>query len=165
MCSTNVAPKRTSAREERLHVDGLRVGRLARSAEQVALARVDARREHELELLLCLEALGHHDRSPSRGEIPQRGEDLRRGLVGDRVLDEREVDLHDVERHEAQEAQPGVAGPDVVGGDPDAERATGLEPASQPGEVLDLLALGELEDDPLRRAGPGGRAGGTGPGR
>ena len=66
------------------------------------------------------------------------------------VLDERQVDLDYVELELGQEAQPGVAGADVVGRDAHPGRATRVHRTDQPVHVLDGLAFGEFEDDPLR---------------
>ncbi len=76
-----------------------------------------------------------------------------RRVVQDAALHERQVDLDDVEVDLAQEPQAGVAGADVVGREahPRAPARGGVAPELL--EVLDLLALGEL-DDQLLRADP-----------
>ena len=51
----------------------------------------------------------------------------------------------------AQEAEAGVAGADVVGREPHPRPAAGLDVRPQLVEVLDLLALGQLEHDPVER--------------
>ena len=74
-------------------------------------------------------------------------DDLQRGVAHGAALDERQVDLDDVEAELAEQPQAGVAGADVVGREPDAGDAAGLDGLAQPVEVLDRLALGQLEDD------------------
>ena len=81
------------------------------------------------------------------------------------ALDERQVDLDDVELELAEQPQPGVAGTDVVGGEPDAGDAAGLDRAAQPVDVLDGLALGQLEDDVARVEAVPDRSSAAGRGR
>ena len=65
----------------------------------------------------------------------------------DAALDQRQVDLDDVELDLGQEPETGVAGTDVVRGQADAGGAAGCRVAPQPVEVVDLLALGQLDDE------------------
>ena len=46
--------------------------------------------------------------------------------------------------------RPALPAPDVVGGDAHAGDPAGLDRPAQPVDVLDRLALGELEDDVAR---------------
>ena len=69
------------------------------------------------------------------------------GVVDGAALDQRQVDLDDVEAELAEQPQAGVPGADVVGREADARHAAGLGRAAQPVDVLDGLALGQLEDD------------------
>jgi hypothetical protein len=64
---------------------------------------------------------------------------------------ERQVDLDDVEMELAEESQAGVAGTDVVGGEAHPRPPAGLDVRPELVEVLDLLALGQLEHDPVER--------------
>ena len=66
------------------------------------------------------------------------------------ALDQRQVDLDDVEAQLAQQAEAGVPGADVVGRDANAGHPAGLHGDPQAVDVLDRLALGQLEDDPPR---------------
>ena len=77
------------------------------------------------------------------------------------ALDERQVDLDDVERSWLSRRRPAFPAPDVVGGDADAGDAAGLDRAAQPVDVLDRLALGQLEDDPCAGRARGGRSSGA----
>ena len=62
----------------------------------------------------------------------------------------RQVELDDVEAELAEQAQAGVAGPNVVGRDAHASALKRGQVALQPGEILDVLALGQLDDDARR---------------
>ena len=62
------------------------------------------------------------------------------------ALDQREVDLDDVEAKLAEQPQARVPGADVVGGHADPGHPAGVDGAPQPTDVLDRLALGQLED-------------------
>ena len=72
-------------------------------------------------------------------------------VLADAALHERQVDLDDVEVDLAEQPQAGVAGADVVGGEAHPGPAAGLDVRPQLVEVLDLLALGQLEHDPVER--------------
>src|SRR4051794_26614072 len=74
-----------------------------------------------------------------------------RRVLDSAALHEREVDLDDVEVDLAEQAQPGVSGTDVVRGEAHPRPTTRLDVGPQLVEVLDLLALGQLEDDPVER--------------
>ena len=129
---------------------GVATGRSAGPAQQVALRGGDPQALEGDELLRRLHALGHDRRARPAGHLAQAAQDRQRRLVEQAALDEREVDLDDVERDLAQEAQPGVARPDVVGGDAHARGPDPLQVALQAGQILDGLALGELDDDLAR---------------
>ena len=137
-------------RLERLEVERLGRRAVGRAAEQVALPGADPERADDVELGRRLDALGDDQRAPAVGQVAQRPDDLERGVVDGAALDERQVDLDDVEPELAEQPQPGVAGADVVGGEPDAGDPAGLDRAAQPADVLDRLALGQLEDDVAR---------------
>ena len=134
------------------------VGASAGRPEQVALAGPDAERADDLELRRRLDALGDDERAPAVGQVAQRPDDLERRVADGAALDQREVDLDDVEAELAEQPQAGVAGPDVVGGDADARDPAGLEGAAEPVDVLDGLALGQLQDDRSGDPGRGGRS-------
>ena len=123
---------------------------LGRPAQQVALARPDPERADDVELGGRLDALGHDERAPAVGQVAQRPDDLEGRVAEGAALDQRQVDLDDVEPELAEQPQAGVPGADVVGRDPDAGHAARLDRAPQPVQVLDRLALGQLEDDPAR---------------
>ena len=87
---------------------------------------------------------------PARGELLERAQDAVRRVVEDAALDQRQVDLDDVEVDLAQEPQAGVAGADVVRREAHPGPPTGGRVAPQLLQVLDLLALGQLDDQLLR---------------
>ena len=137
-------------RLRRVEVERLGRRPVGRAAEQVALTGADPERADEVELGGRLDPLGDDQRAPAVGQVAQRADDLERGLVDGAALDERQVDLDDVELELAEQPQPGVAGTDVVGGEADPGDAAVLGRAAQPADVLDRLALGQLEDDVAR---------------
>ena len=59
---------------------------------------------------------------------------------------EAAVDLERVERHAPQQAERRPAGAEVVERDRDAELADGPEHVGEPLDILDALALGELDE-------------------
>ena len=83
------------------------------------------------------------------GEFLERAQYAVRRVVEDAALDERQVDLDDVEVDLAEEPQAGVAGADVVRGEAHAGPSAGGGVPPELLEVLDLLALGELDDQLL----------------
>ena len=127
---------------------------VGRAAQQVALAGPDPERAHELELRGRLDPLGDDQRAPAVGQVAQGLDDLERRVADGPALDEREVDLDDVEAELAEQPQAGVAGPDVVGGEADARDPARVAGAAQAIDVLDGLALGQLDDDPFRGSRP-----------
>ena len=66
------------------------------------------------------------------------------------VLDQAQVELDDVEAELAQQAQAGVAGPNVVGRHAHACALKRGQVALQLGEILDVLTLGQLDDNARR---------------
>ena len=102
------------------------------------------------ELSRVLDALGDDEGPGARGELddgPEHG--TRRSLRA--ALDERQVDLQDVEADLGEEAEPGIAGADVIGREADAGAPASLEARARAVEVVQLLPLGELDDQALRR--------------
>ena len=85
------------------------------------------------------------------GQLLERPEHRVGRILADAALDERQVDLDDIEVDLAEQPQACVAGADVVGGQPHPGPAAGLDVRPQLVEVLDLLALGQLEHDPVER--------------
>ena len=76
----------------------------------------------------------------------------------DRVLidpaDELHVDFHDVRLIPGQQREAGVAGPEIVDGGPEADLLVGRHDVQDVSDI-ELLGLGELEDDAVQReAGP-----------
>ena len=84
-------------------------------------------------------------------ELDDRSEHGARLHVGDAALHQREIDLDDVEADLRKQAQAGVAGADIVDGESDAGSTAGFDPAAHAGDVVHLLALGELDHEALRR--------------
>ena len=123
----------------------------SRAPEQIALTGHDVDAADRRQLVGRLDALGHDRRVPPSGQLLEGTQDRERRVVQDATLDQREVDLDDVELDLAQEPEPGVAGPDVVSGQPESGPPTGRRIAAKALEILDFLALGELDHDLRRR--------------
>ena len=129
-----------------LEVEPLHASLAGRPTQQVALAGGDPELADDRQLLAGLDALGDDRGAPARGELLQGPQDAVRRVVEDAALDQRQVDLDDVEVDLAEEPQAGVPGTHVVGGEPHPGPAAGGRVAAQLLQVLDLLALGELDD-------------------
>ena len=148
------APAR--GRPRRAARGGLALGsgrpRLARAAEQPALAEVDLGGAQHLELLGPLDALGDDARADLAGERHGRAQHgLAGGVevdVGDHAaaqLEEVGADLGDVlERREA--------GAGVVDGDQRAARDPRAQALLDAADVLDGVLLGELDHEPRGQA-------------
>jgi hypothetical protein len=80
------------------------------------------------------------------GELLERAQHGLRGVVLRPGLDERQVDLHDLEADVAEEPETGVARSDVVGREAHPGAAARLDVLPELVEVLDLLALRQLQD-------------------
>ena len=72
------------------------------------------------------------------------------GIVPGPGLHQREIDLHDVELELPQQPETRVAGPHVIGRDAHTVFAKHRDGAAEAVEILDGLALGELQHDPCR---------------
>ena len=97
-----------------------------------------------------LDAFGDGRLVTALGELLERAQHCLRGIVLDAGLDQREIDLHDVELELAEQPQAGVAGSHVIGRDPHPLPTEHGKRRPQPVQVLDGLALGQLQDDPGR---------------
>ena len=143
------APRSRLDRHQRVEVQPLGPSLARRPAQQVALAGRDPELADDGQLLAGLDALGDDGGAPPRGQLLERAQDAVGRVVQDPALDEGQVDLDDVEVDLGQESQSGVAGTDVVGRETHPGATARGRVATELLEVLDLLALGELDDQLL----------------
>lgn len=170
------APVRRPLSEDRSRPDedttggfphGERLGR-ARPAEVPALAVVDAQRLQRRGVLRRLHALGDHCRAGAVREGDQRADQRGEHLVGGHAGGDAPVELDDVRGGHHDVPQAGEAGADVVDGQPQPSGAERGQGGEQDLVVLDLVVLGELEDDAVQRqpaqqlGAPGDEHGGGG---
>src|SRR3954447_5144062 len=94
-----------------------------RTADEEALAKLDAELAQRLELLRGLDALGDHVEPEPAREGDDHADEARVAAVRAQPVDEGLGDLEAVERQRVQIAQRRVAGAEVVECDPDPERA------------------------------------------
>src|SRR6185437_8618597 len=115
-----------------------------RRRDYIALALLNAAGEQRLHLLVGFDALGDDRHLQVPGEPHQGFDDPRGGFVLDGV-DEEFVDLHGVGAERLQMRKSAMADADVVDRDLEAEIAQRAHDLGGLAEVLQLVALGDLE--------------------
>src|SRR4051812_12713228 len=130
----------------------------ARAGEQVALTEVATDFAQPRELLGAFDALGDGRHAEAARERDDGGHEGAIAAAARESRSEAAIDLERVERHAPQQAERRPARAEIVERDRDAEAAYRSEHVGETFDVLDALALGQLDEqapgiEPRRRQG------------
>src|ERR1700758_341610 len=123
------------------------------TAEQIALALVDAELLNERKLKRRLDAFGRDRSTRACPELDERGRERARPRVALERARKAEVELHDVRRNPKDVTQAREAGADIVDRNARAECAQTVECSRQRLVVGHLVVLGELDDESIGEGG------------
>ena len=118
----------------------------ARPPQEISLTELDSEVAHDLQFGLGLDAFGDQQRAEGLGEARQSLQCLHLHRLMLDVVDEVLVDLDDLGAQFGPQAQAGTAITEVVQRKAQAQRTQPRGGLDQPGQVGDMLVLGDLDD-------------------